>query len=96
MLSRLGMGHSPRNTPRHIRERSRVTLQFTPEEKQAVAWLSRIPEPMRRKLPAKYRALAGSAARTIAKELSGSALRELAELHRNTTAPSGFTPPIPN
>ena len=86
MLSRLGAGYRVPTTPRHTRERSRVTLQFTPEEKQAVAWLSRMPEPMRRQLPPKFRRLAGSAERTIAKELSGAALRALAELHRARTA----------
>ena len=74
-------------TPRHERERSRVTLQLTAAEKKAVDWLSRMPEPFRSALPVRFRPLAGKAARTIARELSGSQLRQLAELHAQRQDP---------
>jgi len=74
-------------TPRHERERSRVTLQLSPKEKQAIDWLARLPACHRDKLPVIFRDLANSAARTIALELSGSKIRKLAELHAATTTP---------
>lgn len=70
-----------KTSPRHERERSRVTLQFTQAEKNAIDWLARIPEPFRAKLPKHFRPFAGQAARTIARELSGERIRELAAYH---------------
>jgi hypothetical protein len=67
--------------PRHERERSRVTVQLKPAEKKAIDWLARLPEPFRTKLPVKFRPFARLAARTIARELSGAMIRELAKLH---------------
>lgn len=67
--------------PRHEREKSRVTLQLLPAEKKAIDWLARMPEPFRPKLPKRFRPYAGTAARTIARELSGDLIRELAVLH---------------
>lgn len=70
-----------RTEPRHAREKSRVTLQLLPAEKHAIDWLARLPEPFRPKLPRRFQPFAGSAARTIARELSGELIRELAKLH---------------
>lgn len=72
--------------PRHEREKSRVTLQLQPGEKKAIDWLARMPEPFRSKLPKRFRPYAGTAARTIARELSGELIRELAVLHLKTMA----------
>jgi len=80
------MDWPPRKTePRHERERSRVTVQLTPAEKQAIDWLARLPEPFRPKLPVKFRPFARLAARTIARELSGAMIRDLAKLHAAAT-----------
>jgi hypothetical protein len=70
-----------KTSPRHERERSRVTLQLSQAEKNAIDWLSRIPDPFRPKLPKHFRPFAGMAARTIARELSGERIRELAAYH---------------
>ena len=72
--------------PRHERERSRVTLQLKPAEKKAIDWLARMPEPFRPKLPKQFRPYAGTAARTIARELSGGLIRDLAVLHAEAMA----------
>lgn len=72
--------------PRHERERSRVTLQLKPAEKLAIDWLARLPEPFRPKLPKQFRGFAGTAARTIARELSGQSIRDLAALHAKAMA----------
>jgi hypothetical protein len=72
--------------PRHQREKSRVTLQLQPAEKNAIDWLARMPEPFRPKLPKQFRPYAGTAARTIARELSGGLIRELAVLHSKAMA----------
>lgn len=66
--------------PRHERERSRVTLQLTPGQKLAIDWLSRLPESFRAKLPKSFQHLAGEAARTIARELSGPDIRQLVDV----------------
>lgn len=80
--------HSRRlRTPRHEREKSRVTLQLTTQEKLAIDWLSRIPEPFRERLPKAFRELAGQAARTIARELSGEKIRQLADFHKAQMSP---------
>lgn len=73
--------------PRLERERSRVTLQLQPHEKKAIDWLSRFPKALVEKLPPTFRPLAGTAARTIARELSGEKIRQLAALHAKATTP---------
>jgi hypothetical protein len=69
------------NSPRHEREKSRVTLQLSAEQKNAIDWLSRVPLPFRAKLPRRFQQLAGLASRTIARELSGASIRELVKIH---------------
>ena len=73
--------------PRHERERSRVTLQLTAAEKLAIGWLSRMPPGFRDALPKFFRQFANLAERTIARELSGDRIRELARLHANSKTP---------
>ena len=70
-----------KTSPRHERERARVTLQLSQSEKNAIDWLSRMPEPFRPKLPKHFQPFAGMAARTIARELSGERIRELTAYH---------------
>jgi hypothetical protein len=73
-----------RAAARHHRERSRITIQFTPEEKQAIDWLSRCPHTI--ELPPPFRALRRCAARQIAKVLNAQQIIRLVTLRAEKIA----------
>lgn len=77
-----------RSAARLARDRSRVTVQLTPQEKQAVDWLSRLDT--RTELPSPFRALRGTPARQLVKILSVNQLRRLTQLFTAIRTP----PPV--
>jgi len=72
-------GRRARTTPAFIRDRNRITLQFTSEEKRALEWLSRCPDSA--SLPRPFNALRRAPVRQIAKTISAKQLSRLVEIH---------------
>lgn len=75
---------------RHHRERARITIQCSPEEKQAIDWLSRCPHTI--ELPPPFRALRRCAARQIAKCLNAQQIQRLVGLRAEKLAAAAASP----
>lgn len=63
---------------RRERERNRITIQLSSDEKTAVDWLSRLSAAT--EMPRPFAALRGKPARVIAKQLSGNQLEQLVRI----------------
>lgn len=78
--------HPLRSDSARIRQRSRIVLQYEPEEKQAIDWLSRCPDCI--ELPPLFAGLRGHASRVIAKSLRWpTEVNALVKLWRNAKSP---------